>query len=65
MGQKSHRQFAGPAPLEEMATTIYKSVGPSGLNKEYLYNLAQSMRDLKIKDEHLEELERAVKQLDN
>ena len=49
-----------------MARTILTSVGPSGPNKEYLYNLCEAMRDLvpHVTDTHLLELEEAVKQLE-
>ena len=48
-----------------MAKTILVSVGPSGPNKEYLYNLADSLKDLGVIDEHVQELDRAVKKLEN
>lgn len=40
--------------------------GPSGTNKEYVYNLADAMRNLapKVQDEHLFALEAAVRNLD-
>ena len=39
-------------------------VGPSGKNKEYLYNLADALRDIDQDDEHLYGLEKAVRELD-
>ena len=65
IGRVTDKQYAGPAPIEEMARTILTSVGPSGANKEYLYNLANALRELNIEDQHVFELEEAVKQLDN
>ena len=66
LGSQDNWQYAGPAPLQEMATTILKSVGPSGENKEYLYLLADTMRKIAPdhNDEHLYELEKAVKDLE-
>ena len=65
-GSLEDEQYAGPAPLEEMAKTIYETSGPSGSNKEYLYNLADSLRDvIGVEDEHVFELERAVKDLES
>ena len=60
------RQYAGPADLEEMAATVLKSTGPSGRNRDYLYNLAEAMRQLapSYGDSHLYELEEAVKRLE-
>ena len=65
IGKVTDKQYAGPAPLDEMAKTILVSVGPSGPNKEYLYNLADSLKDLGVIDEHVQELDRAVKKLEN
>ena len=48
-----------------MANTILNSVGPSGPNKEYLYNLAYALNEIGIVDEHVQELEKAVKILEN
>ena len=67
LGDESHRQYAGPDSLEKMANTILHSIGPSGPNKEYLYNLEIAMKEIAphIVDEHLEELTRKVKELEN
>ena len=64
LGDKSNRQYAGPDSLDVMASTILNSVGPSGQNKEYLYNLAEAMLEIDPNDTHLYELDRAVKKLD-
>ena len=66
LGDESHRQFAGPDDLEVMARTIVTSVGPSGPNIDYLYNLCEAMRTLvpEVEDRHLLELEEAVKKLE-
>ena len=54
----------GPASLEVMAETILTSVGPSGKNIEYLYNLASAMRTIDPNDEHIFQLEKAVRCLE-
>ena len=64
IGKVTDDQYAGAAPLEEMAKTILESVGPSGPNKEYLYNLAHALKDLGIEDDHVSELDTAVKQME-
>lgn len=66
LGQITHRQYAGPDSLDAMASTILSSVGPSGENKEYLYRLAQALRELvpSIRDTHVEQLEARVRVLE-
>ena len=47
-----------------MAKTIQTSIGPSGKNIDYLYNLAKAMRHIDLDDEHIFELEKAVQNLE-
>ena len=56
-----------------LARQIYESVGPSGTNREYLFNLCKSLRmianqfdqkDILANDRHLFELESAVKDIE-
>lgn len=58
--------ISGPASIEEIAKQIISCQGPSGTNKEYVYNLAEAMRHLvpDIKDDHLFSLENALKKID-
>ena len=55
--------YLGPAPLAEMARQIHRSAGPSGRNVEYLLELAQALRELDAEDEHVFELEAAVREI--
>ena len=55
--------YLGPAPLAEMASQIHRSAGPSGRNLEYLLELADALRNLDADDEHVFELEAAVRAL--
>lgn len=66
LGTDDNPQFIGDAPLGEMAAQIHRSVGPSGPNREYLFNLAAAMRDVAphAADEHLFALEAAVRALE-
>ena len=58
--------FAGYEDIDTIASHIAECAGSSGHNTEYLYNLATSMRTIapKIYDQHLYELESAVKRLE-
>ncbi|MAT85184.1 MAG: hypothetical protein CMD39_12940 [Gammaproteobacteria bacterium] len=53
--------YLGPAPLDDMARQIATSHGPSGSNRDYLLALADALRALNAHDEHVFELESAVR----
>ena len=53
--------FLGPASLDEMAEQIAFSSGPSGTNRDYLFELATALRVLGADDPHVFELESAVR----
>ena len=55
--------YLGAAPMEEMATQIIHSAGPSGRNLDYLTALADALRDLGANDPHVFELEHMAKRL--
>lgn len=57
---ESNEAFLGDAPLADIAKQIATSHGPSGPNSEYLLNLAKTVREMKVEDEHLFELEKRV-----
>lgn len=48
------------ADKKEIAKTIATSVGSSGPNRDYLFNLAKAMRELSVDDVELFELEKMV-----
>lgn len=68
IGLPDNPQFMGPQDPDRLAKHIVKSVGPSGLNKDYLYMLEEALegvrRDTGIDediDEHITDLARRVR----
>lgn len=49
--------WLGQASEYEIAMHICRAAGPSGPNDEYLLQLAQSLRDLKLQDRHIFDIE--------
>ena len=70
VGLPNNPQFLGPQDPDQLARHIIKSRGPSGENKEYLYNLAVALGALsseagvEIEDEHISDLARRARILD-
>jgi len=64
IAQDDNPHYLGPASVSEMALQIFHSRGPSGLNRDYLLRLAESLRGLGVTDAHVTELEHYVRQLD-
>lgn len=50
---EDNRNFAGPAPLSEIAAVVREAVGPSGTNRDYILSLARSLRELEVDDPHV------------
>jgi len=59
IGRTDNPSFIGSEPLDVLADTIWRCVGPSGKNKDYLYKLAEAIRKLapESHDPHLHALE--------
>ncbi|TFK63376.1 ChaC-like protein [Pluteus cervinus] len=59
VGRPDNPSFIGSEPLERLSNIIWKSVGPSGRNKDYLYELAKAVHQLSPNsfDSHLYALE--------
>jgi len=66
VGRPDNPSFIGSEPLDALADRIWHSVGPSGRNKNYLYRLAESVRELApaSHDSHLFALEERLRELD-
>ena len=48
--------FLGPADMDDMVAQIARSRGPSGSNRDYLFQLAAALDDLGAEDRHVEAL---------
>jgi len=55
--------WLGDAPLAAIARQVVASTGPSGPNREYLLRLHDALRALDARDDHVDELVRAVRKL--
>ena len=64
MAVEGNFAFAGEAPMMDIAKVIHQAHGPSGANKDYLFNLAEALRQLEVIEPHVFELEALVRQLD-
>ncbi len=60
IGAVDNIAFLGPAPVYEMAAHINQSHGPSGSNRDYLLDLAEALRSMRVVDEHVSDLEKAL-----
>jgi len=58
---EKNSNFIGESPLDHIASQIYKCVGPSGPNVDYLLNLAESLRKMDVMDDHVFNLETLVR----
>lgn len=47
IGMPDNPQFLGPQDPDRLAAHIVRSKGPSGENKEYLYNLAEALEQIR------------------
>ena len=57
IGMPDNTAFLGPASEQSIANQIYKSRGPSGENKDYVYRLADALRDHGEQDSHIMAIE--------
>jgi len=71
IGTPDNEQFVGRQDPQKLAEHIHKSEGPSGLNKEYLWNLEAALDELSAEssDDHVKDLSdrarRVEKQVSN
>lgn len=65
IGTPDNDQFVGPQDPQELAAHIYRSEGPSGLNRDYLWGLERSLEELcpESGDEHVRDLAERVRRI--
>lgn len=63
IGTPDNDQFTGPQDVQALAEHIYRSEGPSGLNRAYLLGLDDALRELGPEDgdEHVTDLSERVR----
>lgn len=63
IGTPDNDQFVGPQDPQALAAHIRRSVGPSGLNTEYLFNLHEALQSLSPEsgDDHIRDLTERVR----
>lgn len=66
IGTPDNDQFTGPQDPQALAEHIYRSEGPSGLNKDYLLGLEKALDELSPEsgDAHVTDLSNRVRQLE-
>ena len=64
VAKENNHAFLGSAPMQSIASQIISSSGPSGENKDYLFELATALRNHNFIDDHIFELESLVKKLE-
>jgi cation transport regulator ChaC len=56
VADRDNPAFLGPAPMQQLASHIAASHGPSGSNRDYVLQLADALRELGDDDPHVREL---------
>ena len=67
IGTPDNDQFTGPQDIQALAEHIHRSEGPSGLNKDYLWELERALNELSREsgDEHVTDLSNRVRAVEN
>ena len=65
IGTPENPQFTGPQDVQDLAEHIFRSVGPSGPNRDYLLGLETSLDELSPEsgDEHVTDLSNRLRAL--
>ncbi|XP_023903750.2 gamma-glutamylcyclotransferase 2-3 isoform X2 [Quercus suber] len=59
--KKLNRNYLGPASLEDIAKQIVHAEGPSGPNRDYLFQLEKALLQIGCKDKHVMDLANEVR----
>jgi len=61
LADRTHRQFAGKLSIARSARLVRQGHGATGSNLDYLKNTLAHLRELKMRDDNLEQLARRVR----
>ncbi len=61
---KENPNYLGPARPAEIASQISTARGPSGTNREYLFNLESALNAIRQPDDHVSEIANALRSLE-
>jgi cation transport regulator ChaC len=55
--------YLGEASVQDIAKQVFSASGPSGRNRDYVYQLAEALRQHDENDEHVFQIEQALKKM--
>ncbi|XP_062083001.1 gamma-glutamylcyclotransferase 2-3 isoform X2 [Humulus lupulus] len=61
--KKANVNYLGPASIEDIAKQIVRAEGPSGPNRDYLFQLEKALLQIGCKDEHVIGLANEVRRI--
>lgn len=61
VGSDDNEDYAPCDDDDAIAAVVARAHGPSGPNRDYLFGLAEALRGMGVRDEHVEGLERRVR----
>ena len=64
IASQDNAAFLGDASIDAIATQIFRSTGPSGRNSDYVYQLADALRQHKEIDQHVFQIERLLLEME-
>jgi cation transport regulator ChaC len=64
MATPDNEAYLGDASIQALAKHIFESEGPSGKNKEYVYDLADALRKHGVIDAHIFAIEAAMREFE-